>query len=77
MMTEFTNAFTADLVVACFQLASPSSGEKHDGTNYYLGTRSYSMRTDEYVAEDTDESSSQNRLDMRGTWRYTLHEETR
>ena len=76
MMTEFTNAFTADHLVACFQLETPPYGEKYDGTNYYFGTRSYSLRADGYVTEEADEPSGWNRPDIRETWRYALYQNT-
>ena len=72
----FYEANGADHLVACFQLETPPYGEKYDGTNYYFGTRSYSLRADGYVTEEADEPSGWNRPDIRETWRYALYQNT-
>jgi hypothetical protein len=72
----FYEANGADHLVACFQLETPPHGEKYDGTNYYSGTRSYSLRADGYVTEDADEPSNWNRPDIRELWHYTLYKDT-
>ena len=72
----FFEANGVDHLIACFQLKSPPYGQKYDGTNYYFGTRSYSLRADGYVTEDADEPSGWNRSDINKIWHYTLYEET-
>jgi hypothetical protein len=72
----FYEANGADHLVACLQLQTPPYSEKYDGTNYYFGTRSYSLRADGYVTEDADEPSGWNRPDIRELWHYTLYKDT-